>query len=106
MRDAATINSSASAFDITSDENEMLKLAKEIASTQYNLEEDGDEWEKIEQSVKELVRSGDASLPPTTALWGGVVAQEAIKLITKQYIPADNTVIYDGIQQAIGVFKL
>jgi amyloid beta precursor protein binding protein 1 len=35
-----------------------------------------------------------------------VVAQEAIKLITKQYIPADNTVVYDGIQQAIGVFKL
>ncbi|SPO25263.1 related to auxin-resistance protein [Ustilago trichophora] len=101
MRDAAALTG-----DATKDEEELLKLAKTIASTKFNIGEDGDEWDKIQDSVKELVRSGDASLPPTTALLGGVVAQEAIKLITKQYVPADNTVIYDGIQQAIGVFRL
>lgn len=89
-----------------SDEEALLALAKDIAVSKFNIADDADEWEKIEQSVQELVRSGDASLPATTALLGGVVAQEAIKLITKQYVPADNTVVYDGIQQAIGVFRL
>lgn len=100
MRDAAAV------VDTKADEAELLSIAREIVAAKYGIVEDGDEWEKIEDSLKELVRSGDASLPPTTALMGGVVAQEAIKLITKQYVPADNTVIYDGIQQAIGVFKL
>ncbi|SJX65903.1 related to auxin-resistance protein [Sporisorium reilianum f. sp. reilianum] len=100
MRDVATLQ------DTSKDEQELLALAQKIATTQFGLADEGDEWDKIEQSVDELVRSGDASLPPTTALLGGVVAQEAIKLITKQYVPADNTVIYDGIQQAIGVFRL
>jgi amyloid beta precursor protein binding protein 1 len=45
-------------------------------------------------------------VPSTAALLGGVAAQEAIKLITRQYIPLDNTAVYDGIQQAIGVFRL
>lgn len=94
------------AVDTSSDEDQLLAMAKSIATSRFSIAEDGDEWEKIEHSVGELVRSGDASLPPTTALMGGVVAQEAIKLITKQYIPADNTVIYDGIQQAVGVFRL
>lgn len=97
MRDATTTEG---------DDDALIAIAKKIATARFNIAEDGDEWDKIEDSVKELVRSGDASLPPTTALMGGVVAQEAIKLITKQYVPADNTVIYDGIQQAIGVFRL
>ncbi|EST05696.1 Molybdenum cofactor biosynthesis, MoeB [Kalmanozyma brasiliensis GHG001] len=92
--------------DTSKDESVLLDIAKKLATSKYGIEEEGDEWDKIEHSVQELVRSGDASLPPTTALMGGVVAQEAIKLITKQYVPADNTVVYDGIQQAIGVFKL
>lgn len=100
MHDATAVQ------DTSKDEQELLDIAKRLATSKYGVAEGGDEWDKIEQSVQELVRSGDASLPPTTALMGGVVAQEAIKLITKQYVPADNTVVYDGIQQAIGVFKL
>jgi amyloid beta precursor protein binding protein 1 len=37
---------------------------------------------------------------------GGIGAQEAIKVVTKQYIPINNTVVYDGIKQAVGVFQL
>ncbi|KIS66093.1 uncharacterized protein UMAG_05834 [Mycosarcoma maydis] len=92
--------------ETSKDQDELLTIAKKLATKQFNIADDGDEWEKIENSVGELVRSAHASLPATTALMGGVVAQEAIKLITKQYVPADNTVIYDGIQQAIGVFRL
>lgn len=92
--------------ETSKDQDELLTIAKKLATKQFNIADDGDEWEKIENSVGELARSAHASLPATTALMGGVVAQEAIKLITKQYVPADNTVIYDGIQQAIGVFRL
>lgn len=88
------------------DGNTLIVMAKQIAASRFDIMDDSDDWDKIEASVLELVRSGYASLPPTTALLGGVVAQETIKLITKQYVPADNTVVYDGIRQAIGVFQL
>jgi amyloid beta precursor protein binding protein 1 len=31
------------------------------------------------------------------ALLGGVIAQEAIKIVTKQYVPLNGTFIFDGI---------
>ncbi|PWN43265.1 hypothetical protein IE81DRAFT_288928, partial [Ceraceosorus guamensis] len=79
-------------------------IAKELAQS---LGVDDDELlEKVEQAAHEIVRSAHSGLPSTSALLGGVAAQEAIKLITRQYLPIDNTSIYDGIQQAIGTFNL
>jgi len=40
------------------------------------------------------------------SLMGGLVAQEAIKLITRQYIPSDNTCIFDGVTSASNVWAL
>jgi amyloid beta precursor protein binding protein 1 len=37
-------------------------------------------------------------LPTTAALVGGLVAQEAIKLITKQYSPLNGTCIVDLVK--------
>lgn len=37
---------------------------------------------------------------------GGCVAQEIIKLITKQYIPINNTFIYNAITSETAVYKL
>lgn len=34
-----------------------------------------------------------------------MVAQEAIKVMTKQYVPADCIVVYDGIRSRTGVFR-
>ena len=34
------------------------------------------------------------------------MAQEAIKVITRQYIPLDNTCVYDGVAEAVGSFRL
>lgn len=61
-----------------------------------------------EMCVTRLTRARGAHSdhPPTAALVGGIVAQEAVKLITAQYIPASNTCIYDGIAQAIGSFVI
>jgi amyloid beta precursor protein binding protein 1 len=45
----------------------------------------------------EIVRYGGSELHTISALIGGVGAQEAVKIITHQYIPLDNTFIYNGI---------
>jgi NEDD8-activating enzyme E1 regulatory subunit len=37
---------------------------------------------------------------------GGVASQEAVKLITGQYVPMNNTYFYNGIACTAGVYKL
>lgn len=59
-----------------------------------------DEW------AHELCRYGGAEIHTVSAFMGGCVAQEIIKLITKQYIPINNTLIYNAITSETAVFKL
>ncbi len=47
--------------------------------------------------AKELVRFGNGQLHITAAFMGGIVSQEAVKVITRQYIPINNTYLYNGI---------
>lgn len=56
--------------------------------------------------VKELDRADRGELHNIAALTGGMVAQEVIKVITKQYIPVDNTCVFDGIASKTAVFKV
>ena len=51
-------------------------------------------------------RAGASDLPQVAALLGGIVAQEAIKLITRQYTPLNGTCIYDGIHSTTKVSHL
>ena len=52
------------------------------------------------------IRAGGGELHNIASLVGGLVAQEAIKLITKQYIPSNNTCIFDGITSSSNVWAL
>lgn len=61
---------------------------------------------KIECIVAELDRAGGAELHNISALTGGMVAQEVIKVLTKQYIPIDNTCVFDGVISKAAVFKV
>lgn len=61
------------------------------------------EW-GISQSIKdefvhEMCRYGAAELPTIAAFIGGIAAQEAIKIITGQFVPINNTFIYNGMKQ-------
>jgi len=56
--------------------------------------------------VAELVRAQGGELHNVAAVIGGVVAQEAIKVITKQYVPVDNVVLFDGVKSRTGVLRL
>lgn len=56
--------------------------------------------------VQEFCRFGGAEVPTISALLGGCVAQELIKLITKQYKPVDNVFVYDGVTLRSQILKL
>lgn len=46
--------------------------------------------------LEEIVRCGGAELHTTSSVLGGMASQEAVKLLTKQYSPLNNTLIYNG----------
>ncbi|KAI1823588.1 hypothetical protein F4861DRAFT_549590 [Xylaria intraflava] len=63
-------------------------------------------YERMEQIAQEVARAGGGELHNISALTGGMVAQEVIKIITKQYIPIDDTCILDGISSRCQVLRL
>lgn len=54
-----------------------------------------EEWNDV---VGELARTPTADLPNTAAFLGGLVAQEIIKMITKQYVPLNGICVVDLIE--------
>jgi amyloid beta precursor protein binding protein 1 len=56
--------------------------------------------------AEEMTRYGGAEVHAVAAIIGGVAAQEAVKLLTGQYVPIDNTFIHNGIAGVSGAFKL
>jgi amyloid beta precursor protein binding protein 1 len=56
--------------------------------------------------TKGSVRAGGAELHNIGALTGGMVSQEVIKVITEQYVPVDNTCVFDGIRSKSMVIKV
>ena len=62
---------------------------------------------KTEDVLKEFERAENgAELHNISALTGGMVAQEVIKAITKQYVPVDNACVFDGIVSKSAVFRM
>ena len=62
--------------------------------------------EAVNNAFAEVDRVGRRELHNISSLTGGMVAQEAIKIITRQYVPVDNTCIFDGIRGCALVLKL
>ncbi|KAI8801063.1 hypothetical protein BJ742DRAFT_839107 [Cladochytrium replicatum] len=55
--------------------------------------------------IHEMVRAGASELHSIAAIMGGIASQEIIKVITKQYVPLDNTVIFNGVKSTSAAFK-
>ncbi|EFX03050.1 ubiquitin-like activating enzyme [Grosmannia clavigera kw1407] len=62
--------------------------------------------ERVVMVAEELARAKGGELHNISALTGGMVAQEIIKIITRQYIPIDNTCIFDGISSRCQILRL
>ncbi|XP_026888238.1 NEDD8-activating enzyme E1 regulatory subunit [Electrophorus electricus] len=56
--------------------------------------------------VHEFCRYGAAEPHTVAAFMGGAAAQEAIKLITHQFVPFNNTFIYNAMAQTSATFQL
>ncbi|GAA5895368.1 hypothetical protein JCM6882_006233 [Rhodosporidiobolus microsporus] len=82
---------------------------------EYGVEEE-EVWKTVGEVCREVTRAPPSTaLPQTSALLGGLVAQEAIKLITKQYVPlgtsvapgggrvGGETAVWDGVRSGTGV---
>lgn len=65
-----------------------------------------EENERVVQAAHEVARAEGGELHNVAALVGGMVAQELIKIVTKQYIPIDNTCVFDGINSRTQVLRL
>ena len=68
------------------------------------------EYEQIQSSLRrtcvEMARADGAELHNVASLTGGMVAQEVIKVITGQYVPVDNTCVFDGVGSRCWVFRV
>ena len=91
-------------LEFEADKGKMVGIAHMIVDNLIN--EAGDHIEdpeytdikdNIERICVELVRAGGGELHNIASLTGGLIAQEVIKVITKQYIPVDNTCLFDGV---------
>lgn len=62
--------------------------------------------DRIVKAAEEVARTKGGELHNISALTGGMVAQEVIKIITKQYTPIDNTCVFDGITSRTQVLRI
>lgn len=95
---------------LESDANEVYKFMTQIASN-LGLSECDFIKENLLDSAKgkdlarEVVRYDEAEIHNIAAVVGGVASQEAVKLITGQYVPFDDTYVYNGISSTAGVYR-
>ncbi|KAJ5423267.1 Molybdenum cofactor biosynthesis MoeB [Penicillium cf. griseofulvum] len=61
---------------------------------------------QIACAIKELRRAEGGELHNISSLTGGLVAQEALKVITRQYGPLDNTCVFDGARSKSEMYRL
>lgn len=61
--------------------------------------------DNLTKSIQEVQRVGGGELHNISSVVGGMVAQESIKLLTRQYVPVDGTCVFDGIRSKTAVFK-
>lgn len=75
------------------DFTEMRKLVDEMLETQQM-----DEFKVDDAKVKEICRYQDSQVVTTASVLGGLCSQEIIKIITQQFEPLNNTLIFEGIE--------
>ncbi|TQN67580.1 NEDD8-activating enzyme E1 regulatory subunit [Colletotrichum shisoi] len=62
--------------------------------------------ERLAQAAQEVSRAGGGELHNVSAVTGGMVAQETIKIITNQYVPIESTCVFDGIASRCQILHL
>nr|POE72106.1 nedd8-activating enzyme e1 regulatory subunit axl [Quercus suber] len=99
--------------EVESDTEKVTGIAHKIIDSllrEAGTEIEDPEYSELKETVGklclELVRAGGGELHNIASLTGGLVSQEIIKVITKQYIPVDNTCVFDGIASKSYVLRI
>jgi amyloid beta precursor protein binding protein 1 len=91
-------STSATTYQPTSNVSDIIGTIKDAFP-------DASSTPRVVEAAEEVARANGGELHNISALTGGMVAQEVIKIITKQYIPVDNTCIFDGITSRTQVLR-
>jgi amyloid beta precursor protein binding protein 1 len=81
----------SAAFDLRHDAERLSELSRSLAATLGI-----DKSYASDDVIYELVRFGSGEMQTTAAVLGGIAAQAALKILTRQFVPLDNTVIWNG----------
>ena len=76
------------------------------AGTHIEDPEYSDVKDEVEKVCMEMTRAGGGELHNVASFTGGMVAQEVIKVITRQYIPVDNACLFDGVGSRCYVLRV
>ncbi len=80
--------------------------AAAMSQRKYPIQYPEEYTEKLDAAEEEIERASGGELHNISSVTGGMVAQECIKIITRQYVPVDNTCIFDGVRGRTEVFRL
>jgi NEDD8-activating enzyme E1 regulatory subunit len=82
------------------------RLLLTIAEDEKTLVDGEEVRNRTSNAAKELRRTEGGELHNISSLTGGLVSQEALKVLTRQYVPLDNTCLFDGIGSRSEMFRL
>jgi len=85
--------------------DELQALASEVPLDGGEENMDTDSPAKKEHAI-EMTRYGAGEIHNIAAVVGGIGSQEAVKIITRQYVPLANTFIYNGISSVGAMYDL
>lgn len=61
--------------------------------------------DSIDNAIQEIRRAEGGELHNIASLAGGLVAQESLKVLTRQYVPLDNTCVFDGARSRSEMYR-
>jgi len=85
--------------DLVGDKN-LLTAAVNEYLTSKGVDRDGDE-----DCIAEMVRYGGSEPHTVAAVMGGIVSQEALKIILRQYSPYNHTAVFEGVHCRLKTMK-
>jgi amyloid beta precursor protein binding protein 1 len=83
----------------------LLQESYRQVAQHYQLQDEPLVQEHAASICHELTRYANAEIHTVASVVGGVASQEAVKIITGQYTPLNNTYVYNGIVSVAGVYK-
>ncbi|KAJ5760345.1 hypothetical protein N7520_007501 [Penicillium odoratum] len=66
---------------------------------------DEEAQKSIDNAIQEIRRAEGGELHNIASLTGGLVAQESLKVLTRQYVPLDNTCVFDGARSRSEMYR-